>query len=44
MSAITIKEQFEIPGKLKTWAYALIGFGLLAIIAGYITKGRGTEE
>jgi len=45
MSAITIKEQFEIPGKLKTWAYALIGFGLLAIIAGYITKVRGgTEE
>lgn len=40
----SIKEQFEIPSKLKTWAYALIGFGLVALIAGFITKGRGTEE
>ncbi|MBS1627615.1 MAG: quinol:cytochrome C oxidoreductase [Bacteroidetes bacterium] len=42
--ASSIKEQFEIPSKLKTWAYALIGFGLLAFIVGLITKGRGTEE
>jgi len=40
----SIKEQFEIPSKLKTWAYCLIGFGLIALIAGFITKGRGTEE
>ncbi|OIR05436.1 hypothetical protein GALL_124880 [mine drainage metagenome] len=40
----SIKEQFEIPAKLKTWSFALIGAGLLALIIGYITKGRGTEE
>ncbi len=42
-SSITIKEQFEIPGKLKTWAFALMGVGLLALIAGFATK-TGTEE
>jgi len=40
----SIKEHFEIPAKLKTWAFALIGVGLLALIIGFITKGRGTEE
>ena len=40
----SIKEHFEIPARLKTWAYALIGVGLLALIIGFITKGRGTEE
>lgn len=40
----SIKEQFEIPAKLKTWSFALIGVGLLALIIGFITKGRGTDE
>jgi hypothetical protein len=40
----SIKEKFEIPSKLKTWSYVLIGVGLLALIAGFFTKGRGTEE
>lgn len=41
--SIHIKQQFEIPAKLKTWAYALIGIGVLALIAGFATK-TGTEE
>ncbi|MDI9363991.1 MAG: hypothetical protein QM541_03495 [Flavobacterium sp.] len=40
----SIKEQFEIPSKLKTWSMALIGIGLVALIIGFITKGNGTEE
>jgi hypothetical protein len=40
----SIKEQFEIPSKLKTWSFILIGIGLLALIIGFLTKGRGTEE
>ena len=42
MSAI--KEQFEIPSKIKTWSLALIAIGVLALVAGFITKGRGSEE
>jgi len=42
--ASSIKEQFEVPAKMKTWSYGLIGLGLLALIAGLIIKGRGTEE
>jgi len=38
------KEKFEIPSTLKTWSYVLIGLGLLALIIGFFTKGRGTEE
>jgi len=42
MSAI--KEQFEIPSKMKTWSLALIAIGVLALIIGFVTKGRGTEQ
>jgi hypothetical protein len=35
----SIKEQFEIPSKLKTWSFALIGIGTLAFILGLFTKG-----
>ena len=42
MSAI--KEQFEIPSKMKTWSLALIAIGVLALIFGFVTKARGTEE
>ena len=40
----SIKEQFEIPGKLKTWAYALIGIGGVALLYGMFTKGFSTDE
>ena len=40
----SIREQFEIPGKMKTWSFALIGVGLVAFVIGLITKGMGTEE
>jgi len=39
----SVKLNFEIPSKLKTWSLALIAIGVIAIIAGFITKGRGTE-
>lgn len=37
----SIRAQFEIPGKMKTWSLALIALGLLAIIVGFATKGIG---
>jgi hypothetical protein len=40
----SIREQFEIPGKMKTWAYALIGIGIISFVIGLFTKGMGTEE
>jgi hypothetical protein len=40
----SIREQFEIPGKMKTWAYTLIGIGVLSFIIGLFTKGMGSEE
>ena len=40
----SIKEQFEIPGTLKTWAYALIGIGGAALLYGMFTKGFSTDE
>ena len=35
----SIREQFEVTGKMKTWSMGLIGIGLLAFIIGLITKG-----
>jgi hypothetical protein len=40
----SIKEQFEIPAKMKTWSYGLIGVGVLALILGFVTKGLGDEH
>lgn len=40
----SIREQFEIPGKMKTWSLALIGVGLVAFVIGLVTKGFGTED
>lgn len=42
MSAI--KEKFEIPSKMRTWAFALIGVGLVAFILGLATKGFSSDE
>ena len=40
----SIREQFEIPGKMKTWSLALIGVGLVALIIGLVTKGFSADE
>jgi hypothetical protein len=40
----SIREQFEIPGKMKTWSLALIGIGAVALIIGLVTKGFSADE
>jgi hypothetical protein len=40
----SIRLQFEIPGKSKTWSLGLIGVGLVALIFGMITKGFSSDE
>jgi hypothetical protein len=40
----SIRLQFEIPGKLKTWSLGLIGVGLVALVFGMVTKGFSSDE
>lgn len=40
----SIRAQFEIPGKMKTWSIALIAIGILSFIIGLVTKGMGNEH
>lgn len=40
----SIKEQFEIPSRVKTWSFALMAIGAVAIIAGLVTKGFSSDE
>lgn len=40
----SIRAQFEIPGKMKTWSIALIAIGILSFIIGLVTKGMGDEH
>jgi hypothetical protein len=40
----SIREQFEIPGKMRTWSLALIGVGLAALLIGLVTKGFSSDE
>mgnify|MGYP000078844447 FL=1 len=40
----SIRQRFEIPGKMKTWSYALMGIGLVALIAGLATKGISKDH
>jgi hypothetical protein len=40
----SIREKFEIPGKMKTWSLALIGIGAVALIIGLVTKGMSSDE
>ncbi len=40
----SLRTQFEIPGKMKTWSYALIGVGLVALLYGMFTKGFSSDE
>ena len=39
----SIREKFEIPGKMKTWSLALIAVGLVAFVIGLVTRS-GHEE
>jgi len=39
-----IKENFEIPSKMRTWSIGLIAVGLLLTIIGLITKGFSSDE
>jgi hypothetical protein len=39
-----LKLQFEVPSKMKTWSYALIGIGLAALLYGMFTKGFSADE
>jgi len=39
-----VKEQFEIPSKMKTWSMVLIAIGVIAFILGLITKGVSSDE
>lgn len=40
----SIREQFEVSGSMKTWAFGLMGIGILAFIIGFITKGLSSDE
>lgn len=40
----SIREQFEIPAKMKTWSWSLIGIGAVALIIGLVTKGMSSDE
>jgi hypothetical protein len=40
----SLRTQFEVPGKMKTWSYALIGVGLVAVSYGMVTKGFSSDE
>lgn len=40
----SINQQFVVPGKMKTWAYALLGIGIASFLIGLFTKGMGTDH
>ncbi len=40
----SIKEQFVVPQKLKTWSYVLIAIGLVAFFTGLFLKGFSKNE
>ncbi len=40
----SIREKFEIPGKMRTWSLALISIGLIALVIGLVTKGFSADE
>jgi len=43
MASTEIKEYFQIPSRMKTWAYSLMGIGILCLIIGFITKGNSSD-
>ena len=40
----SFKEQFQVTGRFKTWSLALIGIGVVSLLAGIFIYGRGDEE
>lgn len=40
----SLRLNFEIPSKLKTWAFALMGFGLIALVVGLMTAHDQHEK
>ncbi|MEP6465304.1 MAG: quinol:cytochrome C oxidoreductase [Parafilimonas sp.] len=40
----SVKEQFEVSPKMKTWSMVLIAIGVIAFILGLITKGVSPDE
>ena len=40
----SLKEQFEIPSKYRTWSMALMGIGVVSVVVGFFMYGRGDEE
>lgn len=40
----SLKLQFEVPSKMKTWSMGLVIVGLIAIILGFVTKGASSDE
>jgi len=40
----SIREQFEVTGKMKTWSYGLMAVGILAFIIGFVTKGLSHDH
>jgi hypothetical protein len=39
----TLKLQFEVPSKMKSWSIGLIVVGLIAVILGFVTKGSSKD-
>src|SRR5690349_1502277 len=40
----SFKEQFQVPGRFKTWSLALMGIGVVSLLVGIFMYGRGDEE
>ena len=40
----SFKEQFQIPGRFRTWSMALMGIGIVSVLVGYFMYGTGDEE
>ena len=40
----SLKEQFQVTGRYKTWSLALMGIGVVAVLAGYFMYGTGDEH
>ncbi|MDQ2752244.1 MAG: quinol:cytochrome C oxidoreductase, partial [Bacteroidota bacterium] len=39
-----VREQFEIPARMRTWAFGLMAVGLLAVIGGFIVYGLSSNN
>jgi len=41
---MAIREFFEVPKRYKTWSFALMGVGVLAVAIGFLVYGTGDEH